>query len=306
MVTDSANSHALWQVNNLRGGLIPVADRGLAYGDGLFETMYFCKSRCALLDWHRQRLLSGCERLRIPLTQDCFEQQLQQFLAGIGAQQMASLSENTSPLAGIVKLIVTRGVGGRGYVPASAPQPQLIWQWSPFSVSQASSDEASQRANDGVCLSLSDVRLAKQPLLAGLKHLNRLEYVLAAQQACDNAMPLLLDSDDHVVEALSHNIFMVSAGQLITPALTACGVDGVLRQFTRQQLAPRLNIQWREDVVTWDALLSADEVFIGNSVRGFWPVVAIKSADLEQTWSVGPVCQQLQHSHQQYLHSIHG
>lgn len=314
MITEELDSQLLWQVNSLRGGFIPVADRGLAYGDGLFETMYFRESQCALLDWHRQRLLAGCERLDIPLAESCFDQQLLQFLASISAQSTSSYSESTPPLEGVVKLIVTRGVGGRGYSLPTQPEPQLVWQWLPF---RPTNYQASQQVSKGVCLSLSEIRLAKQPLLAGLKHLNRLEYVLAAKQSSGEDIPLLLDSDDCVIEALSQNIYMTQGNTLMTPALSHCGVDGVLRQFTRQHLVPNLALKWQEGKVTWDTLLSADEVFIGNSVRGFWPVIAIKSrgvkfadkltgAEMTRRWPIGPICRQLQQTHQQYLQSIHG
>ena len=241
--------------------------------------------------WHWARLLKGCERLSIPLCEEQLLDDLQLFLT--------NLTNHKNQLDGIVKLIVTRGSGGRGYAPPNKPQVTLIWQWLPLAQSSA-------EAQCGVALSVSAVRLAKQAQLAGLKHLNRLEYVLAAQAASDGYIPLLLDADGLVVETLSHNIFFVRAGIIITPNLMHCGVDGVLKQFTQQQLAPSLNFKIQEENISLDQLMVADEVFIGNSVRGFWPVTSLVSNKKIARWSIGNICRQLQKSHQLYLRSLHG
>ena len=268
-----------------------MSDRGLAYGDGLFETLSFQHGQCALAHWHWARLLKGCERLSIPLAEEQLLNDLQLFLT--------NLTKHKSVLDGIVKLIVTRGSGGRGYAPPDKPKATLIWQWLPLI-------ESSMEAQEGVALNVSTIRLAKQIQLAGLKHLNRLEYVLAAQAVSDGYIPLLLDADGYVIETLSHNIFFVYAGVIITPNLMHCGVDGVLKQFSQQQLAPSLSLKIQQENISLDQLMAADEVFIGNSVRGFWPVTSLTSDKKTVHWSIGNICRQFQKSHQLYLHSAHG
>ena len=291
MPAHSMSQHSLWQVNGHFGGSLPMSDRGLAYGDGLFETLYFQYGRCTLARFHWARLLKGCERLSIPLSEEQLLSDLQLFLTNLAKQK--------SVPDGIVKLIVTRGSGGRGYVPPDKPQATLIWQWFPLV-------ESSMEALEGVALSVSSIRLAKQSQLAGLKHLNRLEYVLAGQAAAEDKIPLLLDTDGLVIETLSHNIFFVRAGVMITPSLMYCGVDGVLKQFLQQQLAPSLSVKVQEENISLDQLMAADEVFIGNSVRGFWPVTSLTSNEKTVRWSIGNICRQFQTSHQRYLQSAHG
>ncbi len=268
-----------------------MTDRGLAYGDGLFETLSYQDGQCALASWHWARLLSGCQRLSIPLAEGPLLNDLQLFLSNLKKQK--------NRLDGIVKLIVTRGSGGRGYVPPNEPQVTLIWQWFPLV-------ESLVEAQEGVALSVSEIRLARQAQLAGLKHLNRLESVLAGRAASEGYIPLLLDTNDLVVETLSHNIFLVRAGVIITPGLTHCGVEGLLKQFMQHKLAPSLNIKMQEENIYLDQLMAADEIFIGNSVRGFWPVTSVESDKKIAHWSIGNVCRQFQKSHQLYLQSDHG
>lgn len=291
MTASNAKLKNYWQVNGEFGASLPMADRGLAYGDGLFETMRFQKGLCALADEHWARLLKGCERLSITLDKNRLLADLQSFLNNIQKQE--------PNLHGIVKLIVTRGAGGKGYLPPENSKTTLIWQWLPAAA-------PSTDAQNGVSLCVSDVRLAKQKLLAGLKHLNRLEYVLAADRAPAGQLPLLLDADEYVIETLSHNVFLVREGEVITPHLMHCGVEGVLKQFAQQKIAPSLNINMREACVSLNELMAADEVFIGNSVRGFWPITQLTANKKIVNWSIGNICRQFQKSHQLYLQSVHG
>jgi 4-amino-4-deoxychorismate lyase len=291
MSTDSLGIKKIWQVNGRIYGDLPPSDRGLAYGDGLFETMRFDRGQCALAAFHWTRLLSGCERLSIPLDRRRLLDDCQAFLANLGSHGCET--------SGLIKLIVTRGVGGRGYAPPTPSRSTLIWQWSPL-------PEESAENETGVALSVSPVRLAQQKLLAGLKHLNRLEYVLAADAAKAGAIPLLLDTDGFVVESLSHNIFFTREGQVITPQLVSCGVEGVLKQYALQKISPALNIPMREESVSLAQLMAADEVFIGNSVRGFWPVTLLASNSKSVRWPIGNVFREFHSTHQAFLKSTHG
>jgi 4-amino-4-deoxychorismate lyase len=275
-----------WQVNGLWQANVPVNDRGLAYGDGLFETLLMRRGRCPLLDFHLARIAAGCERLAIPLTRTEIQQDYEQFHHAIDQQQLG--------VEGIIKLIISRGSGGRGYAVKDPLSPTIIWQLLPLVHFES-------EAANGVALQLSAVRLGRQPRLAGLKHLNRLEYVLAAQNVEPGYLPLLLDQENWVIETLSHNLFFCRDGILFTPLLQFCGVDGVLRQVTRQHLAPALGLTWQEENITLNDLLTAEEVFVGNSVQGFWPVTQLSHSGDPRCWSVGPVCKQLQLSHQQFL-----
>ena len=148
-------------VNGAPGEQLSVRDRGLAYGDGLFETIAVRGGRIPLLARHMARLAEGCRRLSIPLDLLLIEHELRTFAEQLGE--------------GVAKLIVTRGEGQRGYVPPQPCQPLRILQAAPLPQYPAA------HAEQGVRLFPCKTRLAEQPLLAGLKHLNRLEQVLAAR-----------------------------------------------------------------------------------------------------------------------------
>jgi 4-amino-4-deoxychorismate lyase len=267
------------QVNGEWVDSVNVRDRGLAYGDGLFETLRYQQGHIPLLSYHLDRLRLGCARLRIPLNDHLLDDALAAFVR--------RLKQESAPRA-VVKLTVTRGCGGRGYIP---PRPAdthstLILQSQPL----ASSDVA---INAGVTLQLCQMRVFPNPHLAGLKHLNRLEYVLAAQELPeDPAMQgLLLDPHGKLLECLHHNLFMVVDGRLKTPRLQDAGVHGVMRRLLMERLAPQLGLDvFAEDLELTD-LNGADEVFICNAVRGIWPVIGCA----ERQWTLpGAVTERLQ------------
>lgn len=248
-------------VNGARCHQVSLSDRGLAYGDGVFETMRYQAGRVPLWPLHLDRLLVSAQRLSIPLAQESIEQQLSLILADLAASGLAHW--------GALKLILTRG-NAPGYGPDSEDAPNCYWLYRPC---VASVEAAAQ----GVGLQVSPVRLARSVHLGGLKHLNRLEYVLAAQGnlAAPTHQWLLLDECDAVIETLTHNIMWLRGEDLFTPALTHSGVAGVMRQWIVQRAqAEGLNTQSGSFTLT--DVLSADEVFICNSLRGIWPVTHIE------------------------------
>lgn len=269
-------------VNGVPNSSLHVADRGLAYGDGLFETMRLQNDKIVLLERHLSRLKLGCERLFIPFDESLTRRYLLSF------QQYIHKTNITNP-SGIVKLILTRGQGGVGYAPPQIEQtqPATILQFTPQVFE--SCNEAS-----GVTLHLCPHRLGFNHSLAGIKHLNRLEYVMAARELPLDSQNqgLLLDESDCVIETLQHNLFLVKAGQLITPKLNRCGVAGVMRGLILDELYLQLNLSAEntEEDITLEQLLSADEVFVSNSVRGVWHVASACG----QSWHKGPIVKQLQ------------
>lgn len=252
---------------------LAVDDRGLAYGDGLFETMTSNHGVVPFLDWHLQRLQLGCERLAIELDTPSLVNEINQLLT-----YCAGLS--------LIKIIVTRRAAGRGY----KPQPRVGSHRLLSITAHSTTDQQQHRA--GVSVRLCAHRLPINPPLAGIKHLSRLDNVLARSewQNPNIAEGLMLDGDGRIVEGTMSNVFAVHNKQLLTPSLHRCGVTGIIRQFIIRRLAPELRLKTRVTDLRIDNLLQADELFICNSVMGIWPVHAIGCHHKP----VGPVTRQLQ------------
>jgi 4-amino-4-deoxychorismate lyase len=133
--------------------------------------------------------------------------------------------------------------------------------------------------------------VAVQPALAGVKHLNRLENVLARAEWRDPeiAEGLLCDTDDNVIGGTMSNLFIARRGQLITPDLTRCGVAGVMRDLV-MELAQTHGIPLQVTAIGLDDLFDADEVFVVNSVIGVWPVMALG----RRSWNTSTLVAQIQ------------
>ncbi len=250
---------------------LPVADRGLAYGDGLFETIAVHNGQAPLFSRHLQRLGEGCQRLAIELDHSLLKSELLAFFTELGD--------------GVAKLLITRGDGLRGYAAPQPAQPRRILLGNPLPTYPAVNAEL------GVRLFPCVTRLAEQPLLAGLKHLNRLEQVLARNEWSDPAFAegLMRDVSGRVIEGVFSNLFLLRDGVLITAELSRCGVAGVMRAEVLAQ-AERAGFAVQVRDVSYDELLGADEVFLCNSLYGIWPVRELA----DSVWPVGPLTRKLQ------------
>lgn len=252
-------------VNGVPTSLVSVRDRGLAYGDGLFETIRVRRGTLPLADYHFRRLARGAQVLRLPLDLTLILTEIEQMATQIGD--------------GLIKLTITRGESQRGY--AMPPQPELtrILQSSPLPA------YSPQHAEQGIRLYPCITRLGNQPLLAGIKHLNRLEQILARSEWQDAAYAegLVCDLEGNPVEGTMSNLFIRLNDRWVTPVLDQCGVQGVMRDF----LIDHLDDQGEAVVqrtISHDELLSSTEVFCCNSVFGVWPVVALEG----KQWPAGP------------------
>lgn len=276
----------LSSVNGVIGAQLSPLDRGFAYGDGLFETCRLTAGTIPLWKWHFERLQRGCERLMIPLDRD----QLGKYLA-----QLLAAAEVTD---GVLKMTISRGEGGRGY---RAPE-----EISPTYCLVVFPPPAVNSNQQGVAVRVCRQRLGANPLLAGLKHLNRLENVLARAEWCDDrfAEGLLLDENGDLIEATASNVFIFRSGELVTPDLSRSGVAGVMRRIIIEQLAPELRITIRIKKVILADLHTADEVFLCNSVFGIWPVLQVVNDSIAQ-FPHGLVTQQLQQALNKFLLSEH-
>jgi 4-amino-4-deoxychorismate lyase len=248
------------------------AGRVVQYGDGVFETLCVRHGVPEYLDRHMRRLKAGCERLQLAFSD----------WQGLTAEVRARAGENAGA---VIKVILGRAAGGRGY--RFAPEQPVTRIVS----TQALPAVPPQHSEQGVRVRLCELRLGLQPALAGIKHLNRLEQVLArAEWQQDYAEGLLLDSNGRLVEGTMSNLFLVRDGVLLTPRLDACGVAGVMRSVLID-LAAAQGIDLRRQALQPADLGSVQEVFVCNSLIGIWPVIAVGE---QFTFDAGGVTRALQ------------
>ena len=252
MQTDAPDLPVAVLVNGKPSQTLNTRDRGLQYGDGLFETLAIVEGQARHWPLHMQRLAKGCEHLGLPVPPS---------LATESDQLCAGVKQ------GVLKIIVTRGVGGRGYRPPQPCHPSRYLEVFPWP------DYPSANAITGVTIRLCETRLGINPALAGIKHLNRLEQVLARSEWQDMAIAegLMRDVQGHIIEGTMSNLFIVKDGVLMTPDLSGCGVAGITRG---RILALAAGIGLRANVrpLSLTDLRGADEVFLCNSLIGIWPV----------------------------------
>lgn len=237
-------------VNGRDDDRVFASDRGLLYGDGLFETIRFVRGVAPLWMRHMQRLYEGCARLRMP--------QPDAVLLASEARQLLSDAAD-----GVVRITLTRGPGERGYAPPANPTVTRIVAAHPAPSIPADWYQS------GIRVRSCGLRLAPQPLLAGIKHLNRLEQVLARAEWSDTDIVegLLFDRDEHLISATAANVFGILDGVPTTPMLDRCGVAGVLRAQLLEAF-PGTVVK----PITQEATMRMDEMFVCSSVRGVLPV----------------------------------
>jgi 4-amino-4-deoxychorismate lyase len=250
---------------------VSVTDRGFQYGDGVFETIAIYRGAPLLWDRHMARLMRGAERL------------------GIAAPSPSLLVTEAKRLCAdaqraVLKVVVTRGAGARGYATHGTTTPTRVLTLSPWP------DYPEHYARIGVSVRICETTLASNPRLAGIKHLNRLEQVLArAEWGSEHAEGLMCDQQGNVVAATMSNIFVVAGGILRTPDVTACGVEGIMRSVvldaTRQ-----LKLQCDIGPIARADVAAAAEIFLSNSLIGVWPVRQIDDTE----YTIGPITRHIQ------------
>jgi 4-amino-4-deoxychorismate lyase len=238
-------------------------NRGLTYGDGLFETMRVHHGEVPLLCRHLARLRDGARRLGIALpSAGWIEERIADTIAGRAG--------------GVLKLLLTRGEGGRGYAPRADAQSTWILTLHPLPASPPA----------GLRLHWCETRLASQPALAGIKHCNRLEQVLACAElermGCDEG--LLRDMAGNPVCATAANLLALLDGRWLTPPVDACGVAGVLRAWLLEHGAVEVA------ALAPDAIEAADALALCNAVRGILPVASLGA----RAWARHPALDELQ------------
>jgi 4-amino-4-deoxychorismate lyase len=269
---------ASW-LDGIPATVLPLPDRGLDFGDGLFETLLVRSGDPLFLNVHLDRLEEGLKTLYFPDCRAAAQQQIQN----------ASRALDSEWRWAALRLSVLRAPGKRGYAPAENLEPRIL-------ITVTRIDRDCTNLSPAATMGVADIRLSIQPALARIKHLNRLEQVLAAAQAqAENVDEcFVLDQTGHLVSAIAGNIFLVCEGELLTPVLADCGVAGTRRRLIMERWAPAIGLKVREARLTLADLDSAEEVFYSNSLQ----VVRSISSLGTKAWTNYRVCEAL---FQQYL-----
>lgn len=252
-------------VNGRQQQHITIADRAFQYGDGCFTTMAFRNSQLEFFDAHIARLKLACDSLLID-----FDKWLD--LESCIVDSIQSQSDC------VVKVMITRGEGGRGYNPAGAVKPNYVISHHPIPANYT------LWQTQGISLTTSPIHLAQQPLLAGIKHLNRLEQVLVKQKLAETSYDdaVVCDLQQQIVETSVGNLFWYMKDVWFTADLTESGVEGVMRNQIIAVMREN-GIECR--VVSQDisVLQDAQELFVCNSLMVLVPVTSLFNPNNQKT-----------------------
>lgn len=239
-------------INGINESCIDVRDRGFQYGDGVFETIAFKNNQIQFWDKHMLRLRQACERLSL----NCIDEVL----------WLEDIKRLKPDCDAVIKLSVTRGVSGRGYAydPGdSVTRVAAVYPWPNYT----------EQNEQGISTKFCQTPISINPQLAGIKHLNRLDNVLARNEwhDADISEGFMLDNQQHIIEGTMSNVFCVLDDELYTPRLDLCGVEGVMRGQVIN-LAEQMNIPVNIIEINKQNFLQMDAVFVTNSIIGMWTV----------------------------------
>jgi len=243
-------------INGIQSQHIDAMDRGLAYGDGLFSTIKVQYGEMQLWDYHLQRLQLGASKLFFP------EIDWQQLSDEVKTVAKTLLDTKQS----VLKVIITRGSGGRGYSTKGCESPLRIISTGTFP------DFYEQWQKQGIDLVLCDSTLSSNSMLAGLKTLNRLEQVLIKKELESKGAVegIVCDSNGFVIEACTANLFILLHGVWQTPNLEQSGVAGVQRRNIIER-AKQANIEIKVTNIHIEQLLDAKAICLSNALMGIVP-----------------------------------
>ena len=245
-------------INGQRAERISIRDRGFQYGDGCFETVRILSNKPILWSGHLKRLKNACKTLQLSVNFELLKSEITQLL------------QDNKTADVILKITVTRGEGGRGYKPPEHANCTRIIQLI---------DYVAADTRTGARVVVCQHRLSSNSLLGGIKHLNRLDQVLAsAQIPADFNEGLCLDEQGSVIEGCRSNLLLAIDNQLVTPDLGKSGVEGVMLNYLIDKFQT-LDTRVLRKTISLRELKTAGEIFLCNSVFGIWPVAEIENED---------------------------
>ncbi len=249
-------------INGQALSIIAISDRAIHYGDGLFETIALKYGVMPFWCDHYQRLLLGCERLKFPPLNEA-----------LLLQEIDVVKQNQHHA--IIKIIITRDASERGYrIPKANTVKRIVQAYS-------LSEYPEKNYQEGVRVIFCKTPVSENKHLAGIKHINRLDNVLASSEWEDESIAegLMSNAQQHIIQGTKSNIFCVREGEFYTPDLSSAGILGIMRAqiITWAELH---NIKMNIKAITRDDLFAADEIFLCNSIFGIWPVTRLEEHDL--------------------------
>ena len=233
-----------------------ASDRGLAFGHGVFETMRFKNFDIPLKNKHFKRLKKGASLLNINLIDHGLEQYLADIMEKLKAKRISS---------GVLKLIITAGSSDSGYTCPPNLEANFFFKVRSLQEIITHTDIAIDKL--GIC----EHRIPTNPQIASIKHLNRLDQVLASLEMQRSGFfdGIMLDHHDRIIETTASNIFLKSRkSEWLTPEISDCGISGVMREVLINEIFPKLETDITECTISMDTLYDSKEIFICNSVRG--------------------------------------
>lgn len=253
-------------INGISAEHISIMDRGLHYGDGLFETIACVEGKLQFWEDHIDRMSEGAKVLGI----EC----------PLGSVFLSDINTLLSDKRGrhVVKILLTRGqmggMGGRGYKYSATQQPSriiIINEWP------VHTDAPTSGAH--LCMCAHPISINAN--LSGIKHLNRLDNVLARNEWEDEFHEgLMSDINGHIIEGTMSNVFGIKNECLYTPLLDHCGINGIIRKHIID-IAKNIDMPLHISNMSKDDLYSMDEIFITNSIIGLWPVSLINDKNIK-------------------------
>ncbi len=252
-------------VNGVETDYIKADDRGLLYGDGIFETIAIKDSKPRLLEMHFERLKESATKLSI-----------QGFDIDNLTKDIDLIVSKSGYCDAVVRITITRGVGERGYASLSL-EANVVVSISPFP------EYIYEKRNSGIDAIFATIFLNKDSYLSGIKHLNRLTQVLVANEAANKGVDeaLVLSEEGCVIEGSKSNVFFVFDDIVKTPKIEDYGVAGIMRRRIFD-VAKDAGYRVIEANITLDDLLDVKEVFVTNSVIGIWPVATLNGREFSQ------------------------
>ncbi|RDV27421.1 aminodeoxychorismate lyase [Alteromonas aestuariivivens] len=248
-----------------------INDRAANYGDGVFTTMAVDQGRVALFRRHLDRLQHDSAKLGISFDAEALAAQIR--------------SHATDMQHGVLKVLLSAGEGGRGYARSAQCSSGI------FITRHMLPEHYNQWRQSGIQVDVSSLKLARQPALAGLKHLNRLEQVLIKRELANSTAQdaIVCDQQGCVVETSAANLFWLRDGIWYTPELSDCGVAGVMRGFLLDWFA-NSGVTVEVGRYSLSQLGQAQAVMLCNALMQIVPVTGMGGA-AEQTFDPEPVRQ---------------